>query len=659
MQKSNAPTPFTVAFANGAGSGYRNTIPIPSQIPITPGAASYTDGFPPVTMEPSGSGGIPPYGADMNGVLYAATLATLWEQAGFMQSYNSTLSTAYGGYPAQSLLVMGSGLGLWLSTADNNTTSPDATGSSGWIPVLGNAGKTVMNVTGGTFTPDPSVLGVKMLYLQGTLTSNLTLVLPLTAGASWKIYNNTSGSFTVNAGGATGTSVAISQGGYTDVTTDGTNFYTSVIAGGPYLPLAGTAVAATKLATARTIAITGDLVWSVSFDGSANVTAAGTIQAAAVTLAKMANFQANSLMGNPTSSSATPSAITLQNGLVFSGTNLGLGAITVTGMTVSGTGNVSIGGSITSVTNVAASGTISGAGITTNGIVTCAEVAINGAASTTYSVVQITNPSGVEVQIAANGNADGEFRTVTNHPINFLTSNTQAASISVGGNFTIAGTSFTSSTTSVILAATGAGSISLRPNGSGSATGQAQVSTSGVLALNPTGNILTNGSLFAGLVVSGNFGGGITLVDGTYNWTLYDNAGTLTIGAATSGGGPGAQLQLTTAGNLSITGTSNNQTSDARVKTNFIAREPQPSHHLWWGDYDRTDIEAHGIGNKAQDAQQTHPHHVSENPIVKIPGTNSPMLMLDRLGMAEEQGIWCGRRIDEIFKRLTALESKV
>jgi len=42
-------------------------------------------------------------------------------------------------------------------------------------------------------------------------------------------------------------------------------------------PVAGNADTATKLATARTVAMSGDVVWSVSFDGSANVTAAGTL----------------------------------------------------------------------------------------------------------------------------------------------------------------------------------------------------------------------------------------------------------------------------------------------------------------------------------------------------------------------------------------------
>jgi phage-related tail fiber protein len=41
--------------------------------------------------------------------------------------------------------------------------------------------------------------------------------------------------------------------------------------------IAGNASTATKLETARSISITGDMTWSVSFDGSANVTAVGTL----------------------------------------------------------------------------------------------------------------------------------------------------------------------------------------------------------------------------------------------------------------------------------------------------------------------------------------------------------------------------------------------
>jgi hypothetical protein len=49
-------------------------------------------------------------------------------------------------------------------------------------------------------------------------------------------------------------------------------------------PTAGNADTATKLATARSIAMTGDVTWSIpSFDGSANVTAAGTLSNSGVT----------------------------------------------------------------------------------------------------------------------------------------------------------------------------------------------------------------------------------------------------------------------------------------------------------------------------------------------------------------------------------------
>lgn len=50
-------------------------------------------------------------------------------------------------------------------------------------------------------------------------------------------------------------------------------------------PTAGNADTATKLLTARTIAITGDLSYSVSFDGSGNVTAAGTLAASGASAA--------------------------------------------------------------------------------------------------------------------------------------------------------------------------------------------------------------------------------------------------------------------------------------------------------------------------------------------------------------------------------------
>lgn len=336
MLKTNAPTKFTVPFA---ASGTKNTIPVAAS--PTTGLASYTTGFTAVNMEPIASGGVPPAGQDFNGIHFDATNAMLWKQSGFQYAFDSAWASNanIGGYPAQALLARADGKGLWLNLTDNNTTNPDATSPSGWVAVRANMGTSIIAVSGATTTPDPSVLGVPVLVITGSLTANTGLVLPLTAGASWIIENNTTGAFTLTVQGATGTGVSVATGNPSQVYTDGTNFYaTTANVSGLYLPINGNAVSASKLATARTISATGAISWSVSFDGSANVTAAASLGSGAVALSNMANFQANSLMGNPTGAATTPSAITLQNGLTFSGTNLGLGNITPT--TVSASGNI-------------------------------------------------------------------------------------------------------------------------------------------------------------------------------------------------------------------------------------------------------------------------------------------------------------------------------
>lgn len=159
MQASNAPTKSAVPFAN---SGTKNTIPVASQIGVTPGLASFTDGFPPLTMTPLVAGGVPPYGADFNGILNFLSSAVRWGQAGGSYSYDATFSTAIGGYPKGAVLVNSGATGLWMSTADNNTNNPD-TGGANWVsPLSGRllrtsvyaivSGTQMVSVNGGAFT---------------------------------------------------------------------------------------------------------------------------------------------------------------------------------------------------------------------------------------------------------------------------------------------------------------------------------------------------------------------------------------------------------------------------------------------------------------------------------------------------------------------------
>lgn len=159
MQASNAPSKSAVPFAN---SGTKNTIPVASQIGVTPGLASFTDGFPPLTMTPLVAGGVPPYGADFNGILNFLSSAVRWEQAGATYSYDATFSAAIGGYPKGALLTNASATGLWMSAADNNTSNPDTGGANWSNPLSGRllrtsiyanvSGTQMVSVNGGSFT---------------------------------------------------------------------------------------------------------------------------------------------------------------------------------------------------------------------------------------------------------------------------------------------------------------------------------------------------------------------------------------------------------------------------------------------------------------------------------------------------------------------------
>ena len=107
--------------------------PVPSQQGIKNGAASLNDGFPPLTMTSPSIGGVPPYGIDMNGVLYPHSAWVVFLAAGQLPPYDAELQTAMGGYALGARLQQaGNPLAIWISAVNGNTTDPD-TGGAGWI----------------------------------------------------------------------------------------------------------------------------------------------------------------------------------------------------------------------------------------------------------------------------------------------------------------------------------------------------------------------------------------------------------------------------------------------------------------------------------------------------------------------------------------------
>ncbi|MCW4590899.1 hypothetical protein NO263_09935 [Gluconacetobacter entanii] len=130
MKQSSFPAKFALPFAGSAGAAYIRTIPQASQIGVSAGAASLTDGFPPVTFDPVSAGGTPPSGADMNGILNWVTSVLQAYQSGYFGAWDGTFATSIGGYPMNAI-VSGSTAGVYyVSTTDDNMTTPGASGAA-------------------------------------------------------------------------------------------------------------------------------------------------------------------------------------------------------------------------------------------------------------------------------------------------------------------------------------------------------------------------------------------------------------------------------------------------------------------------------------------------------------------------------------------------
>lgn len=117
------------------------------------------------------------------------------------------------------------------------------------------AGVLSKSVAGGSNVSLTAVeAGYATLIFTGTLTANINVIVPTAAGR-WIVRNATSGAFSLTVKTSAGTGVSIPQGKSLELYCDATNVV---------------AILAPQLATARTIALSGDASGFASFDGSAN-----------------------------------------------------------------------------------------------------------------------------------------------------------------------------------------------------------------------------------------------------------------------------------------------------------------------------------------------------------------------------------------------------
>lgn len=130
MNRTDAPAKQSKPFAI---NGQRDAI-----LPATPSgdnSASFESGFPPITMTLKSAGGLPPKGQDMNQILFELSALGRWQSAGAINSFDSAFATAIGGYPKGSMLLSDTGLLIYISTVDGNTSDPNA-GVSGWLDLI-------------------------------------------------------------------------------------------------------------------------------------------------------------------------------------------------------------------------------------------------------------------------------------------------------------------------------------------------------------------------------------------------------------------------------------------------------------------------------------------------------------------------------------------
>ena len=196
-------------------------------------------------------------------------------------------------------LNVGAGTGITVNANDiaiknagslSNNTVPKWTTASGQLAnsLITDDGSTVtiggnLTVNGTTTTIDSTIVSIAdnmMQYANGNVANSVDI------GFFGNYVNSGTkyATFFYDASASSASEASFTLGHATSAPGNTvTNFTLGRLVANLTGELTGNAATATKLATARTISTTGDATWSVSFDGSANVSAAITLANSGVT----------------------------------------------------------------------------------------------------------------------------------------------------------------------------------------------------------------------------------------------------------------------------------------------------------------------------------------------------------------------------------------
>ena len=130
------------------------------------------------------------------------------------------MASTYSNSLVLELMETGANANTWGNNTNTNLETVDAF-TAGYLS-KSVAGSTNVTLTTSA-TTDPTVESAnKVLDLNGTLTGNITVFVPQKEN-NYLVYNNTSGSFTLDVAATGGTGVQIDQGKYEWIYCDGTN----------------------------------------------------------------------------------------------------------------------------------------------------------------------------------------------------------------------------------------------------------------------------------------------------------------------------------------------------------------------------------------------------------------------------------------------------
>ncbi|MGL9725094.1 phage tail protein [Sodalis sp. (in: enterobacteria)] len=225
MKSSHTPTKHAIPFGqNGNKRG------IPQDTKTGSDEASLSLGFPPETMVPKVSGGIPPSGKDFNGILNELSAMGRWANAGAGYPFDAAFANAIGGYPASAKIPNSENNGFWLNTVDNNLDNPEVADDrlTGWIPAENYGIATLSGLSKADVTLMALQASKARIVLTGDLKANVAVIFPAWQ-KSWTVVNQCTGSGSLICRTKAGAGVVVPKGESREIVGDGSGLVQRIV----------------------------------------------------------------------------------------------------------------------------------------------------------------------------------------------------------------------------------------------------------------------------------------------------------------------------------------------------------------------------------------------------------------------------------------------